>query len=99
MVHGAQKQADYLTRYFTLLAASNALSHANWGALICHREGLIDDGLSDTEYPVLERICHYKNADGKLENYKLQPSFFHANRGEMDLLARNIWAQLPVRKV
>jgi hypothetical protein len=76
LVQGAQKQADYLTRYFTLLAASNALSHTNWGALICHREGLIDDGLSDTEYPALERICHYKNADGKLENYKLQPSFF-----------------------
>jgi hypothetical protein len=76
LVRGAQKQADYLTRYFTLLAASNALQQANWGALICHREGLIDDGLSDAEYPALERICHYKNADGNLENYKLQPSFF-----------------------
>ena len=76
LVHGTQKQADYLTRYFTLLAASNALSQANWGALICHREGLIDDGLSDAEYPALERICHYKNTDGKLENYKLHPSFF-----------------------
>ncbi len=74
--HGAQKQADYLTRYFTLLAASNALLQANWGALICQREGLIDDGLSDAEYPALERICHYKNVDGKLENFKLQPSFF-----------------------
>ncbi|MEQ1598905.1 MAG: lipopolysaccharide kinase InaA family protein [Methylotenera sp.] len=76
LVHGAQKQADYLTRYFTLLATSNALQQANWGALICHREGLIDDGLSDAEYPALERICHYQNVDGDLENYKLQPSFF-----------------------
>lgn len=76
LVRGAQKQADYLTRYFTLLAASNALPQANWGALICYREGLIDDGLSDAEYPALERICHYKNVDGKLENYQLHPSFF-----------------------
>lgn len=74
--NGAQKQADYLTRYFTLLAASGALRQANWGALICHREGLIDDGLQDTEYPPLERIAHYKSADGELKNYAPRPSFY-----------------------
>ena len=73
--NGAQKQADYLTRYFTLLAASGALQQANWGALICHREGLISDGLQDAEYPPLERIAHYKIADGDLKNYTHHPSF------------------------
>ena len=73
--NGAQKQADYLTRYFTLLAASGALRQANWGALICHREGLISDGLQDAEYPELERIAHYKSADGATNNYTHHPSF------------------------
>lgn len=76
LMYGAQKQADYLTRYFTLLAASGALKQAFWGALICHREGLIDDGLQDAEYPALERIAHYQQADGSLANYKPHPSFY-----------------------
>ncbi|MGB7816714.1 MAG: lipopolysaccharide kinase InaA family protein [Methylotenera sp.] len=73
--NGAQKQADYLTRYFTLLAASGALQQANWGAFICHREGLIDDGLNDAEYPALERITYYKSVDGNLADFKQRPSF------------------------
>jgi len=73
---GAKKQADYLARYFTLLAASGSLQQANWGALICHREGLIDDGLQDADYPALERVAHYKNVDGNLKNYTQQPSFY-----------------------
>ncbi|WP_029147717.1 lipopolysaccharide kinase InaA family protein [Methylophilus sp. 5] len=72
---GAQKQADYVTRYFTLLAASGALRHANWGAFICHREGLIDDGLMDADYPALERVAYYKSADGECANYRQNPSF------------------------
>lgn len=72
---GEQKQADYLVRYFTLLAASGALQQANWGALICHREGLINDGLSNAEYPDLERIAHYQSADGELAQYTHYPSF------------------------
>jgi len=72
---GEQKQADYLVRYFTLLAASGALQQANWGALICHREGLINDGLTDAEYPDLERISHYQSADGELAQYTRHPSF------------------------
>ncbi len=74
--NGPQKQADYLTRYFALLAASGALLQANWGTLICNREGLIDDGLTDAEYPSLERITHYKTADGELSNYARYPSFY-----------------------
>ena len=76
LIHGKQKQADYLTRYFTLLAASGALTQANWGSLICHREGLITDGLSDEEYPPLERITHYQSADGILSEYQRHPSFY-----------------------
>ena len=73
---GAQKQADYLTRYFTLLAASGALRHANWGAFICHREGLISDGLSEADYPPLERIAHYKAVNGNVKHYFRRPSFY-----------------------
>jgi hypothetical protein len=71
-----QKQADYLTRYFTLLAASGALKQANWGALICNREGLINDGLTHGDYPNLERIAHYQTADGFLNQYERYPSFY-----------------------
>jgi hypothetical protein len=72
---GLQKQADYAARYFLLLAASGSLTQANWGALICQREGLITDGLTEAEYPDLERVTHYKNADGELKNYRHHPSF------------------------
>ncbi len=76
LVAGEQKQADYLTRYFTLLAASGSLQQANWGAFICNREGLINDGLTDDEYPALERITHYQSADGILNEYERYPSFY-----------------------
>lgn len=72
---GAQKQADYAARYFLLLAAAGALKQANWGALICQREGLITDGLSEHDYPALERVTHYKSTDGNLADYAHQPSF------------------------
>ena len=72
---GEQKQADYLARYMILNAASGALDQAFWGALICHREGLINDGLSDAEYPALERVTHYASVDGDKENFKYHPSF------------------------
>ena len=72
---GEQKQADYAARYFLLLAASGALQQANWGAFICQREGLIDDGLLEADYPDLERVTHYKSADGKLANYQARASF------------------------
>ena len=76
LVNGEQKQADYLTRYFTLLAASGSLQQANWGSFICNREGLINDGLTNAEYPDLERIAHYQSADGMLNQYERYPSFY-----------------------
>lgn len=66
-----QKQADYLTRYFVLCAASGALARANWGPLICHREGLIDDGTQP--YPTVERITHYAAVTGS--ELRLRPAF------------------------
>ena len=70
-----QKQADYAVRYLALLAASGSLKQANWGALICEREGLIDNGLSNAEYPALEQVAHYPQANGELKNFKHYPSF------------------------
>ncbi len=68
---GEQKQADYLARYMLLCAASGALQRAGWGPLICHREGLIDDGVED--YPQLERITHYVSVLGS--NFRIRPAF------------------------
>lgn len=73
---GEQKQADYAARYMLLNAASGALDQAFWGAMICHREGLIDDGLIDAEYPALERVTHYVNVDGDQKNFRHHPSFY-----------------------
>ncbi len=72
---GEQKQADYAARYMLLNAASGALDQAFWGAFICQREGLIDDGLTDDEYPALERVTHYASVDGKLQNFWHHASF------------------------
>ena len=72
---GEQKQADYAARYMLLNAASGALEQAYWGALICHREGLIDDGLNDAQYPALERVTHYASVDGEIKNFWHHASF------------------------
>ncbi|MDD2832610.1 MAG: lipopolysaccharide kinase InaA family protein [Methylotenera sp.] len=72
---GEQKQADYAARYMLLNAASGALDQAFWGALICHREGLIDDGLTDAQYPALERVTHYAKVDGEQQNFWHHASF------------------------
>ena len=72
---GEQKQADYAARYMLLNAASGALDQVFWGALICHREGLINDGLLDSQYPALERVTHYASVDGEQANFKLHASF------------------------
>ncbi len=68
-----QKQADYLARYMVLCAASGALERAGWGPLICHREGLIDNGARP--YPVLERITHYKELEGTTADFRIRPAF------------------------
>ena len=70
-----QKQADYAARYFTLLAASGSITQANWGALICAREGLINNQLNDKDYPELEQIAHYSQVNGALKNFQHYPSF------------------------
>ncbi len=67
-----EKQADYLARYMVLCAASGALEGAWWGPLICHREGLIDDGVP--QYPKLERITHYAEVTGALTDFRIRPA-------------------------
>lgn len=67
-----QKQADYLARYMVLCAASGALEAAWWGPLVCHREGLVDDG--EFAYPKLERITHYASVDGKAADFRARPA-------------------------
>jgi hypothetical protein len=69
---GEQKQADYLSRYLILCAASGALEGAWWGPLVCHREGLVDDGVQP--YPALERITHYAAVTGKLADFRVRPA-------------------------
>jgi hypothetical protein len=68
-----QKQADYLSRYLLLCAASGALERAYWGPMICAREGLIDDG--SIAYPALERITHYAGVSGAVGALRIRPSF------------------------
>ncbi len=69
-----QKQADYLVRYLVLGAASGALERAWWGPLICHREGLIDNG--ERPYPAMERITHYAEVEGERGELRERPAFF-----------------------
>jgi len=78
-----QKQADYLARYLLLCAASGALESAWWGPLVCHREGLIDDG--HAPYPALERITHYAAVTGKLADFRVRPAL-HALRAFAGLI-------------
>ncbi len=68
-----QKQADYLARYLVLCAASGALERAWWGPLVCHREGLVDNG--PRPYPQLERITHYASVEGGLSDLRVRPAF------------------------
>lgn len=68
-----EKQADYLARYMLLCAASGALQRVFWGPLICHREGLIDD--ANPQYPALERITHYAEVTGVIDDLRVRPAF------------------------
>ena len=70
-----EKQADYTARYLTLMAASGSFVQAHWGALICAREGLINNGLSEAEYPALEQVAHYPKVNGQLKDFQPYPSF------------------------
>lgn len=83
-----QKQADYLARYMILCAASGALERACWGPLICHREGLIDNG--PEAYPALERITHYAGINGGVANLRPRPAF-HAFAGFARLIPQSTY--------
>lgn len=78
-----EKQADYLARYLLLCAASGALERAWWGPLICHREGLVDNGARP--YPALERITHYARVEGGLDDLRVRPAL-HALRAFVGLV-------------
>lgn len=70
------KQAEYLVRYFTLLASHSYFDKVFWGPLICNREGLIDDGGSDNTYPNLEQVAYLDDSRGFINDYKENPSFY-----------------------
>ncbi|MDZ7669274.1 MAG: lipopolysaccharide kinase InaA family protein [Gammaproteobacteria bacterium] len=67
------KQADYLTRYLVLTAASGAMERVYWGPLISSREGLIDDpGNPDgTE----ELVTFYGTVHGPADSYRPRAAF------------------------
>lgn len=88
-----QKQADYLSRYMILSAASGALESAGWGPLICHREGLIDDGI--IQYPALERITHYQSVSEQVNDYRLRPAFYAYQAFNQFIAGSEYISQLP----
>jgi len=71
-----KKQADYLSRYLILAAASNALNRVYWGPLICGRDGLIDDGSDMSGYPEIDNVSYYKCVRGEVTQFQLRPAFF-----------------------
>lgn len=83
-----EKQADYLTRYLVLCAASGALERAWWGPLICHREGLIDNGMRP--YPALERITRYAGVEGGIADFRVRPAL-HALRAFSALVPGGVY--------
>jgi len=56
-----EQQADYLTRYCCLTAASGGLNRVYWGPLIGQREGLIDDGTNF--FPDVFHVTFYGRAN------------------------------------
>ncbi len=70
-----QQRAKYVTRYFAMMAAKGNFEKVFWGALICHREGLIDNGLNEPEYPNIEQVTFYREAKGYVSNYHITQSF------------------------
>ena len=69
----ATKQADYLVRYYALAASSGALQRVYWGPLICHRDGLIDDGAED--YPSIDQVSFYERVRGAPNQFEITPAF------------------------
>lgn len=73
LVDSEEKQADYLTRYMILTAASGGLQRAYWGPLVSQREGLVDDA---TGQPAShELVGRYTQNNGCWRSYVRRPSF------------------------
>jgi hypothetical protein len=68
-----QKQVDYLVRYYTLAICSGALQRVYWGPLVCHRDGLIDDGCDD--YPAIDQVSFYQSVRGSPDQFRQTPAF------------------------
>ncbi|MDY6853468.1 MAG: lipopolysaccharide kinase InaA family protein [Thermodesulfobacteriota bacterium] len=68
-----EKQADYLTRYCCLAAASGGFTRIYWGPLIGQQDGLIDDGTS--EFPELPHVTLYEKANGQVSDYRIRKAF------------------------
>ncbi len=83
-VDAEQKQADYLSRYCCLAAASGGLDKLYWGPLIGQREGLIDDGTE--EYPPVPHAAFYGRANGRVPTYRVRPAF-HAFQAVIKFLS------------
>lgn len=79
-----EKQADYLSRYFVLAAASGALSRVYWGPLIGQREGIIDDG-TDEYPPRFPHVTRYEHVYGQVGAFTERPAL-KAMRSIADLL-------------
>lgn len=71
-----QKQADYLSRYLILVAASDALGRVYWGPLLCSRDGIIDDVSDLNSYPEIDNVSYYRVVRGETETFRQRPAFF-----------------------
>lgn len=67
------KQADYLSRYLLLAAASGALARVYWGPMIGQREGVIDDGTNEYPEPI-PHVTLYDRAPGEVTRYRVRPA-------------------------
>ncbi|MFP4166823.1 MAG: lipopolysaccharide kinase InaA family protein [Opitutales bacterium] len=76
------KQADYLTRYFVLCAASGRFERIYWGPLVSCREGLMDPGNdSPSSSPEgVDVVACYRALPGSPEEWRPRPAFY-AMRG------------------
>lgn len=72
LTNAEQKQADYLTRYLTLLAASGALEKTFWGSLLCERGGLIDDGNSK---PYTQGRVSHSSDKKSVNDFRIRPAY------------------------
>lgn len=68
-----EQQADYVARYYCLMAASGGFNRVYWGPLIGQREGLIDDGTDF--FPDVFHVTFYGQANGEVSRYRLRPAF------------------------